>query len=122
MFFFLMIRRPPRSTRTDTLFPYTTLFRSVQQGRDARRLEHRVDQLRQPQESQVERRRRPRGQPRKRRRRHVRQGGECGGVTTEKPLPFRGGVGVGAVEAERSLRSEERGGGEGGGSTCRVRG
>src|SRR3546814_1299802 len=28
--FFLMIRRPPRSTRTDTLFPYTTLFRSPQ--------------------------------------------------------------------------------------------
>src|SRR3546814_15252069 len=27
-FFFLMIRRPPRSTRTDTLFPYTTLFLS----------------------------------------------------------------------------------------------
>src|SRR3546814_2521113 len=26
--FFLMIRRPPRSTRTDTLFPYTTLFRT----------------------------------------------------------------------------------------------
>src|SRR3546814_11822558 len=38
---FLMIRRPPRSTRTDTLFPYTTLFRSLGQGRadreDARR-------------------------------------------------------------------------------------
>src|SRR3546814_12339310 len=31
-FFFLMIRRPPRSTRTDTLFPYTTLFRSDQPG------------------------------------------------------------------------------------------
>src|SRR3546814_14120555 len=30
MFFFLMIRRPPRSTRTDTLFPDTTLFRSHQ--------------------------------------------------------------------------------------------
>src|SRR3546814_997687 len=30
VFFFLMIRRPPRSTRTDTLFPYTTLFRSLQ--------------------------------------------------------------------------------------------
>src|SRR3546814_7801503 len=29
-FFFLMIRRPPRSTRTDTLFPYTTLFRSLE--------------------------------------------------------------------------------------------
>src|SRR3546814_19231679 len=28
MVFFLMIRRPPRSTRTDTLFPYTTLFRA----------------------------------------------------------------------------------------------
>src|SRR3546814_16736306 len=28
LFFFLMIRRQPRSTRTDTLFPYTTLFRS----------------------------------------------------------------------------------------------
>src|SRR3546814_14275563 len=27
--FVVMIRRPPRSTRTDTLFPYTTLFRSV---------------------------------------------------------------------------------------------
>src|SRR3546814_15111745 len=33
-FFFLMIRRPPRSTRTDTLFPYTTLFRShISEGR-----------------------------------------------------------------------------------------
>src|SRR3546814_4542623 len=31
-FFFLMIRRPPRSTRTDTLFPYTTLFRSERHG------------------------------------------------------------------------------------------
>src|SRR3546814_19576372 len=28
LFFLLLIRRPPRSTRTDTLFPYTTLFRS----------------------------------------------------------------------------------------------
>src|SRR3546814_11018526 len=28
LFVFLMIRRPPRSTLTDTLFPYTTLFRS----------------------------------------------------------------------------------------------
>src|SRR3546814_15702874 len=32
LFFFLMIRRPPRSTRTDTLFPYTTLFRSRAKG------------------------------------------------------------------------------------------
>src|SRR3546814_15866451 len=37
-FFFLMIRLPPRSTRTDTLFPYTTLFRSLEPRRplDAR--------------------------------------------------------------------------------------
>src|SRR3546814_7054541 len=33
--FFLIIRRPPRSTRTDTLFPYTTLFRSGIRGRPA---------------------------------------------------------------------------------------
>src|SRR3546814_7779787 len=33
LLFLLIIRRPPRSTRTDTLFPYTTLFRSVNKGR-----------------------------------------------------------------------------------------
>src|SRR3546814_1995489 len=32
VFFFLKIRRPPRSTRTDTLFPYTTLFRSLRRN------------------------------------------------------------------------------------------
>src|SRR3546814_15414831 len=32
-----MIRRPPRSTRTDTLFPYTTLFRSVRAARSSSR-------------------------------------------------------------------------------------
>src|SRR3546814_3264224 len=32
LFFFLIIRRPPRSTRTDTLFPYTTLFRSPERA------------------------------------------------------------------------------------------
>src|SRR3546814_2458771 len=36
---FLMIRRPPRSTRTDTLFPYTTLFRSPRCG-----CSHHLDQ------------------------------------------------------------------------------
>src|SRR3546814_13327972 len=36
LLFLLMIRRPPRSTRTDTLFPYTTLFRS--HGEAARRV------------------------------------------------------------------------------------
>src|SRR3546814_6051766 len=36
-----MIRRPPRSTRTDTLFPYTTLFRSLgEQCEDQQGLQH----------------------------------------------------------------------------------
>src|SRR3546814_3471677 len=35
--FFVMIRRPPRSTRTDTLFPYTTLFRSHRRREQAAR-------------------------------------------------------------------------------------
>src|SRR3546814_17932056 len=36
IFFFLMIRRPPKSTRTDTLVPYSTLFRSQRQAPVAR--------------------------------------------------------------------------------------
>src|SRR3546814_11172665 len=38
-----MIRLPPRSTRTDTLFPYTTLFRSLLTGQDLRRHRHAGD-------------------------------------------------------------------------------
>src|SRR3546814_15112082 len=38
--FFFMIRRPPRSTRTDTLFPYTTLFRSDVGGAGQARQHH----------------------------------------------------------------------------------
>src|SRR3546814_257759 len=46
-----MIRRPPRSTRTDTLFPYTTLFRSAQlapghAAGQGQRTGHRQDDLR----------------------------------------------------------------------------
>src|SRR3546814_9644402 len=41
-----MIRRPPRSTRTDTLFPYTTLFRSDRRIRSADRQEGREPRLR----------------------------------------------------------------------------
>src|SRR3546814_2501825 len=36
-----MIRLPPRSTRTDTLLPYTTLFRSIVIGKERRRRAHR---------------------------------------------------------------------------------
>src|SRR3546814_13460483 len=44
--FFLMIRRPPRSTRTDTLFPYTTLFRSAELAGIAARPTHERQGLR----------------------------------------------------------------------------
>src|SRR3546814_12857795 len=44
VFFFLMLRRPPRSTRTDTLFPYTTLFRSHAAGKQ--QSQPRIDHLR----------------------------------------------------------------------------
>src|SRR3546814_20329445 len=43
LFFFLMIRRPPRSTRTDTLFPYTTLFRSAQPPAERAHRRHVAD-------------------------------------------------------------------------------
>src|SRR3546814_3640453 len=46
-----MIRRPPRSTRTDTLFPYTTLFRSP--NPDQTPTEPRLDPGRQPEETYI---------------------------------------------------------------------
>src|SRR3546814_16430264 len=58
LFFFLMRRRPPRSTRTDTRFPYTTLFRSAGAGgcrrdhaaaADPRRLRRAEDRTPEPQ-------------------------------------------------------------------------
>src|SRR3546814_9195954 len=52
-----MIRRPPRSTRTDTLFPYTTLFRSTPGGAPARprdRPELLPDRIRAPRQPALE--------------------------------------------------------------------
>src|SRR3546814_11255639 len=54
--FFLMIRRPPRSTRTDTLFPYTTLFRSRRPQRHRRG----AGEARRPRPPALHARRRPR--------------------------------------------------------------
>src|SRR3546814_18306324 len=51
MFVFLMIRRPPRSTLTDALFPYTTLFRSL------RHLEGNQDDLLGRRHAQAEKKR-----------------------------------------------------------------
>src|SRR3546814_17048317 len=58
LFFFLMRRRPPRSTRTDTLFPYTTLFRSgprLQRGRPGERRDRNQTRARalEPQHSEI---------------------------------------------------------------------
>src|SRR3546814_4208426 len=64
-----MIRRPPRSTRTDTLFPYTTLFRSAQvrlhrdQG-EARHPHVRAPRLQAPHGHRLRRGRPQRGRPR----------------------------------------------------------
>src|SRR3546814_3811391 len=46
LFVFLMIRRPPRSTRTDTLVPYTTLFRSPIVAKTADAIVLEVERLR----------------------------------------------------------------------------
>src|SRR3546814_16860128 len=46
LFFVLVVRRPPRSTRTATLFPFTTLFRSAR-GARAGRFAHRRQRIRQ---------------------------------------------------------------------------
>src|SRR3546814_16617865 len=70
-FFFLMIRRPPRSTRTDTLFPYTTLFRSARAGA---------------------RRRAPRRRPLARlwAGHRLAEGGAAGGLPADPPAALRG--------------------------------
>src|SRR3546814_6187171 len=52
MFFFLMFRRPPRSTRTDTLFPYTTLFRSYSYGDSEDEAHPLMSKLKAPDSSQ----------------------------------------------------------------------
>src|SRR3546814_13856109 len=57
LFFFLMIRLPPISTRTDTLFPYTTLFRSDRELRDAEKRRSQAEQQSQLIRSQMEQQR-----------------------------------------------------------------
>src|SRR3546814_17229409 len=111
-FFFLMIRRPPRSTRTDTLFPYTTLFRSdcLREGRhpEARRFL----------------RGRPAGAARPGGDRGARR--RVGGAVVALGQGIRrpaGGRAAGVREGRhgRGPRSEERSVGKEVGSTCRSR-
>src|SRR3546814_2064130 len=70
--FFLMLRRPPRSTRTDTLFPYTTLFRSPRRRRRRSRPGRAAGKL--PHERGREGRRRSAGEAVRRALRRVRHG------------------------------------------------
>src|SRR3546814_19258715 len=104
MFFFVMIRRPPRSTRTDTLVPYTTLFRSAVQ---LQRAAGRVSRVRRAGRTARIRPRSRRPQP-------------CA-----QPEKGRGGA-VGEIEPALALlyagaRSEERRVGKECVSTCRSR-
>src|SRR3546814_11091660 len=95
-----MIRRPPRSTRTDTLFPYTTLFRAA---------EHLL------------------GLGTDRRDRAVARAGtvlahrDHGRLVEHDALPADEDEGVGRAEVDRQVRSEERRVGKECVSTCRSR-
>src|SRR3546814_18049611 len=98
-----MIRRPPRSTRTDTLFPYTTLFRTVQIARDEPP-EHDVD-----------------GNPREGRQ-HARRAAAQQVVVAQQDAGDVTDVHVGAPASNASgSRSEERRVGKECVSTCRSR-
>src|SRR3546814_16008819 len=97
-FFFVMIRRPPRSTRTDTLFPYTTLFRSTHgstalQRRGVPRLErHRGEE------------------PRRHRRAGLRQRDRGGGRHGASRLPGYRQARVGRGRLRQGRRGAEGGG------------
>src|SRR3546814_18246875 len=109
-----MIRRPPRSTRTDALFPYTTLFRSsVAAERDrglAQRREQRAQRLRPIIEHRPDRlKQRARRAP----------PFACPAPDDAGPLVALGQMSVDSIEAGRRTRSEERRVGNEWDSTCR---
>src|SRR3546814_8529449 len=87
-----MIRRPPRSTRTDTLFPYTTLFRSHPGGEPQGPRRHPEERHRDDEDraGEVDRR-----------------GARPGTRTAARPQGRRRGRGRGAAEGGQALRSEE---------------
>src|SRR3546814_10220786 len=94
-----MIRRPPRSTRTDTLFPYTTLFRSLSQTRHRR--EGRIDADSFMGSARRRSRHHPRGTPSGRKRAACNdEGGKSGVGDGPAYMPLSGGN-------TRAARSEE---------------
>src|SRR3546814_11080004 len=113
-FFFLMIRRPPRSTRTATLFPYTTLFRSI--GAVFQPAAHHAMRMLLEPAAVVRRNRFARAAHR---RQLALQHGDVVGQEFLRPLiPFWVGH---ACELRRIDRSEERRVGKEWVSTCRSR-
>src|SRR3546814_15112812 len=138
-----MIRRPPRSTRTDTLFPYTTLFRSFAEGscdpfaQGGRVSDHRNEGQDHPSPARRPASRKGAGgfaAPRDSRDSGPPRGYGAGGHRRRNLLPLarpvallprrsRGGSGVGAAlqRLERTVRSEERRVGTEGVSTGKSR-
>src|SRR3546814_3324846 len=105
-----MIRRPPRSTRTDTLFPYTTLFRSaVARHADPRRAEQQLgdaDILRAVDRFLVEHRDRRRDFA-QRQRRARRGDDDAVGVGGDRMRRFGGGGGGGSRNGGETDRTSE---------------
>src|SRR3546814_21126861 len=119
-FCFFMIRRPPRSTRTDTLFPYTTLFRSDDDAHGHRHQEGGV-----PAEAGLEEASEGRGHGRRHRHCHGHQREDAGGtvppvdVADERPAEHHAGATADRLQAtadtskhhppgERPEKPEER--------------
>src|SRR3546814_12731443 len=106
IFFFLMIRRPPRSTRTDTLFPYTTLFRSPPAGaRAARRSRNSCRVAPRPQQPGDRRPVDPRGFESFGRLGAIAIFVECGGARLGRFEPDQRGIGRGIDRKSTRLNS-----------------
>src|SRR3546814_19621966 len=119
-----MIRRPPRSTRTDTLFPYTTLFRSADGWpssrwcRRRRGIQSGLDGVWEDTSAGVQTRTRPRSS--RLRQRSLRSRAGCPSTRTRDASYVR--TSFGRLPIVDAGRSEERRGGKGWVRTCRVRG
>src|SRR3546814_19365058 len=110
-----MIRRPPRSTRTDTLFPYSTLFRSDQEGVFAPEPVAEIAEQHRAQRPEAEADREPR--PGEQRLHHLVAGGEEGAAddprggeraVDEEIVPFEDGADRGSRDDEADIASARR--------------
>src|SRR3546814_9381155 len=97
-----MIRRPPRSTRTDTLFPYTTLFRSLRQAARQMRQRERVVGI--ADAGQHQRRFAVRS------RHQQRGGGRCAEGIDRRPTLYRFGLALQKIKQLIAAQRIQRGG------------